>query len=239
MEGGTLKCILEMNHHPLPNYRIFKKQRSCGPFRALLASGAAPLCPVPPLQGCRPLPGAALSFVPFAKPSSREDWVRGLGQPSCPSRQGGRRRGCRLKYTPPEKGKGECETSLPCSSENKSCSLRPFPLGFLLAGAKGITGASEVIENHLLSSLFLPRSVARPHPQLRSAGLGHALSVALLFGSGGLASEPGGQRWSLAALVHQPLPLELPKEMSGHRLYDDSIFFNASAAQPSAEPQFS
>lgn len=73
MEGGTLKCILEIKYHLLPNYRIFKKQKNCGPLRSLLASGAAPL-PVLRL-GWKLLPGAGPSLARVRSSAHSEDWA--------------------------------------------------------------------------------------------------------------------------------------------------------------------
>lgn len=71
MEGGTLNCILEINHHPLPNYRIFKKEA------VALSTLSWPLVLLlsalfPPFHGLKPLPGVAPSFSLSVKPSSKE-----------------------------------------------------------------------------------------------------------------------------------------------------------------------
>lgn len=90
MEGETLKCILEINHHPLPNYRLFKKE-TVALSTLLLSSGAAPLpgffhfiaetCVVWLLSPPPPLPPWGAGGV---CPSSGEA-RRGLGQSHQPS----------------------------------------------------------------------------------------------------------------------------------------------------------
>lgn len=107
MEGEILKCILEINHHPLPNYRLFKKE-TVALSTLLLSSGAAPLpgffhfiaetCVVwllPPIFATPP-PGGVC-------PSSREN-RRGLGESHQPSQL----------WCVHMHGRGEAEHFLPC-----------------------------------------------------------------------------------------------------------------------------
>lgn len=156
MEGETLKFILEINHHPLPNYRLFKKE-TVALSTLLLSSGAAP----PPGFSISLLKPAWYGPAPprggggGVCPSSRES-KRGLGQSHQPSQLW-----CMHVHGRGEKGRGRY-TALPCALVNEHEMPQALPLGWLLAWAKAIPGPS-------LSSLG-------------SMGLGHALKVALLSG---------------------------------------------------------